>query len=128
MKLTKSERKNKWGRLKRRHMRIRKTVVGTAERPRLMMRKSLKHLYVMAIDDSNPKGSHTLVNLSTNKRDGVSNKSFRNIESAKRLGAEAAEALKAKGIQTVVFDRGGYRYHGCVKALCEAVREGGIKV
>ncbi|MDK2973228.1 MAG: large subunit ribosomal protein [Candidatus Sumerlaeota bacterium] len=128
MNVDRKHRKDKWGRLQRRHMRIRKKVVGTEERPRLMVRKTLKHLYAVVVDDSAGQGGHTLVSLTTNKRDGVANKNFRNIESAKKLGKEVAEALKEKGIETVVFDRGGYRYHGVVKALCDAVREGGIKV
>lgn len=128
MNVDKKHRKDKWGRLKRRHMRIRKRVVGSEERPRLMVRKSLKHLYVVVVDDAAGRGGHTLLALSTNKRDGVSNKNFRNTASAAKLGAETAAALKAKGIGAVVFDRGGYRYHGCVKSLCDALREGGIQV
>lgn len=128
MRIAKKHRKDKLGSLARRHMRIRKKVAGTEERPRLLVRKSLKHIYAIVIDDSNPAGSHTLAEVTTNTKDAAKNKSHRNVESAKRIGSAVAETLKAKGVKAVVFDRGGYRYHGCVKALCEAVREAGIQV
>ncbi|MBI5154961.1 50S ribosomal protein L18 [Candidatus Poribacteria bacterium] len=128
MNALKSHRKDKWGRLARRHLRIRKTVSGTPERPRLMVRKTLKHLYAQVIDDSCEQGSRTLLLLSTNKRDGQKNKGCANIPSAKQLGLEVGAVLKERGITTVVFDRGGYRYHGCIKALADAVREVGIVV
>lgn len=128
MKIDHKHRKDKIGRRQRRRMRIRKRVMGTPERPRLLVRKSLKHIYVTVHDDSAPNGGATMLALSTNERDGVSNKGFRNVECAKALGAKAASALKDKGVSTVVFDRGGYRYHGVVKALCDAVRENGIQV
>lgn len=112
----------------RRHFRVLAKVRGTAERPRLLVRKSLKHIYAQVLDDSGDKGSTTLLALSTSRSapEG-SKKSFRNTSSAKTLGVEVGNQLKARGIATIVFDRGGYRYHGCVKALADAVREAGIK-
>lgn len=128
MKGTASYRKSKKGRLERRHLRIRTKVSGSAERPRLMVRKTLKHLYAIAYDDSCGNGSKTIVSVSTVRRDGDAGKGHCNIPSAKELGARTAVALKEKGVSTVVFDRGGNRYHGVVKALCDSVRENGINV
>jgi len=100
-------RKDKWGRLKRRHLRIRKKVLGTAERPRVLVRKTLKHLYVMAIDDSPVNGTATLLAQST--RQGADGKGHRNVDSASALGKQFGAALLEKGIKKVSFDRGGYR-------------------
>ncbi len=110
---------------------MRKKVVGVATRPRLCVHKSLKHLYVTVVDDtSQPDGCLTLFTFTTNTRTNKESgkKSFRNTTSAKVLGEAAAKALKEKGISRVVFDRDGYRYHGVVKAICEAIRAAGIKV
>jgi large subunit ribosomal protein L18 len=128
MKMTTQQRKTKAGKLKLRHMRIRRKVAGTAERPRVMIRKTLRHLHAIVVDDSVRNGSHTLFSLDTVERDGKGSKSRANCESAKALGLRVSSALKEKGIAAVVFDRGGYPYHGVVKALCEAIREGGIQV
>lgn len=128
MQIDRKHRKDKWGRRQRRHIRVRKRVAGTADKPRLMVRKTLKHLYVVVVDDSAPASGRTLLTLSTNRPGAAKNKNHRNVSSAKQLGAEAAAALKEKGIAAVVFDRGGYMYHGCVSALCGAVREGGVQV
>ena len=119
MQLTKKER------LKRRHLRVRKKVAGTPERPRLAVRKSLKHLYAVVIDDSSPAGSKTLCSYTTATKANVG-KHFANIEQAAVLGATVGNDLKAKGITHIVFDRGGYRYHGTVKSLAEAIREAGV--
>lgn len=127
MKILKSERKTKVGRLKRRRLRIRKRVSGDAARPRLLLRKTARHLYATAHDDTPEAGSKTLCAVSTVTRDGASSKNFCNVESAKLLGKQAAEALKQAGYESIVFDRGGYRYHGIVRAFAEAMREGGIK-
>jgi large subunit ribosomal protein L18 len=114
--------KNK-ARLKR-HLRVRKKINGTAERPRLNIFRSSKHMYAQIIDDS--KGT-TLVAASTldkDLRDKIGNGG--NVEAARKVGQLIAERAKAKGIQQVVFDRGGYLYHGRVQALADAAREAGL--
>ncbi len=114
------------GRL-RRHRRVRKKVFGTPERPRLCVYKSLRHIYAQIIDDT--KG-HTLVAASTLDKEfdatGLG-ESRCNIEAAKRVGELIAKRALEKGITKVVFDRGGYPYHGRVKALAEAAREVGLQ-
>lgn len=107
----------------RRHERIRKQVFGTAERPRLSVYRSLNHIYVQIIDDT--KG-HTIVSASTLKDTGDEKKNRSNVEMAKRLGRMLAERAKGAGIKEVVFDRGGYKYHGCIKSLADSAREGGL--
>ena len=108
-----------------RHERLRRTLSGTAEKPRLCVFKSLKNIYVQVIDDE--KG-HTLVSASTlEKVLQPELKGGCNIAAAKVIGKTIAERAKAKGINTVVFDRGGHMYHGKVKALAEAAREAGLK-
>ena len=107
-----------------RHVRLRKKVAGTAERPRLMVRRTLHHIYATIVDDA--KG-HTLVAASTVEKslaDGL--KSHTNAEAAKAVGSAIAAKAKAAGISDVVFDRGGYKYHGRVQALAEAAREAGL--
>ncbi len=109
----------------RRHIRIRKQVFGTAEKPRLSVYKSLKHIYAQIIDDT--KG-HALVFASTLGKDtGDEKKNKSNVEMAKRIGRTLAERAKGAGIKKVVFDRGGYKYHGCIKSLAESAREGGLE-
>lgn len=104
------------------HSRIRKKVKGTAERPRLAVFRSLNHIYAQVIDD---KSGKTLATASTTEKTlGVS--SGGNIEAAKIVGKTIAERAQAAGISNVVFDRGGYVYHGRVKALLDATREGGL--
>ncbi|NLX91417.1 MAG: 50S ribosomal protein L18 [Firmicutes bacterium] len=114
----------RWAR-KRRHLRVRKKIEGTAQRPRLSVYRSLKHIYAQLIDDID---GHTLVSASTQEP------SFReqypatmNKEAAHRVGEILAKRALEKGIETVVFDRGGYLYHGRVKALAEGAREQGLK-
>jgi large subunit ribosomal protein L18 len=105
--------------------RIRKKVAGTAERPRLAVYRSSKHIYVQAIDDA---AGRTLAAAST--RDATLKTqvpSGSSIEAAKHVGGLIAQRLKDAGVSTVVFDRGGHVYHGRVKALAEAAREGGLK-
>lgn len=99
------------------HMRIRKKVRGTAERPRLSVFRSNVSIYCQLIDDL--KG-HTLAAASSRGCTGTKS------EQAAAVGKLIAEAAKAQGIQTIVFDRGGYRYHGRVKALADGAREGGL--
>ena len=106
----------------RRHLRVRRKVSGTAERPRLCIFRSNSNIYVQIIDDI---AGNTLVSASTLDKE-VKTK-HANKEAAKELGALIAKKAKAKNIETVVFDRGGYIYHGVVKELAEAAREGGLK-
>jgi large subunit ribosomal protein L18 len=102
------------------HTRIRKRVEGTPERPRLAVYRSGQHIYAQVIDDT--KG-HTLASASSLKADGVKGC---NIEGATTVGKQIAESAKAAGVEKVVFDRGGYLYHGRIKALADAAREGGL--
>ena len=102
------------------HKRIRSRVSGTGERPRLAVFRSVKHIYAQVIDDT--KG-HTMVAASSSEKDL---KNGGNVAGAKEIGKLVAERAKDKGIKAVVFDRGGYQYHGRVKALAEAAREGGL--
>jgi large subunit ribosomal protein L18 len=100
------------------HKRIRNKVKGTPARPRLAVFRSVKHIYAQVIDDL--KG-HTLAAASS-----ADSKNGGNIAGAKEIGKLVADRAKEKGINTVVFDRGGYHYHGRVKALAEAAREAGL--
>src|SRR5688572_7951128 len=113
---------------KLRHWRIRKKVQGTKERPRMSVRFSNEHIYVQFIDDA---AGVTLASASTmhkvHKATPDREKLAANVEGAKKVGTLAAEAARGKGIQTVVFDRSGARYHGKVKALADAAREAGLK-
>jgi large subunit ribosomal protein L18 len=105
--------------------RIRSRMSGTAERPRLTIYKSLKRIYVQAVDDA--KGV-TLASASSLEKDlRASLKNGANIEAAKAVGASIAARLKEKGITSVVFDRNGYLYHGRVKALADSAREAGLE-
>src|SRR3954469_8648526 len=104
------------------HRRIRRKVSGSSEHPRLAIYRSLNHIYAQVIDDQN---GVTLVSASTTEKD-LRGSSGGNIEAAKRVGREIAERALAKGISRIVFDRGGYLYHGRVKALTDAVREAGL--
>jgi large subunit ribosomal protein L18 len=106
------------------HDRIRKKVMGTPERPRLNVYRSLNHIYVQVIDDL--KGV-TLVSASSAEGKKETRSSGGNLASAKNVGKAVAERAKAKGITKVVFDRGGYIYHGRVKALADAAREAGLQ-
>jgi len=106
------------------HQRIRKKVCGTAERPRLAVHFSVHHVYAQVIDDDAGK---TLAAVSTLQKDLAGKKAAANRESAERVGKAIAEKLLAKKVENVVFDRGGYIFHGKVKALADAAREGGLK-
>jgi len=109
----------------RRHARVRKNVHGTSERPRLNVFRSLAEIYVQVIDD---EAGRTLVSASSVDHDlRAKMKSLKKSEQARVVGQAVAERAKALGIQQVVFDRGGYRYQGRVKALADAAREGGLK-
>ena len=104
------------------HSRIRKKVRGTAERPRVAIYRSLNHIYAQVIDDRSGK---TLATASTTEK-ALGTKTGGNIEAAKVVGKTIAERAQAAGISSVVFDRGGYVYHGRVKALIDASREAGL--
>src|ERR1700722_11820417 len=104
-----------------RHTRLRKRIDGSTSRPRLAVFRSLKHIYAQIIDDTT---GTTLVHASTQEKElGATG----NAEGAKRVGLELAKKAKAKGISLVVFDRGGFQYHGRVAKLAEGAREGGLE-
>jgi large subunit ribosomal protein L18 len=106
------------------HRRVRRSVSGTPERPRLSVYRSLDNIYVQIIDDLNQK---TLVSAnSLDKESRKQTKGGGNIAAAKQVGKTIAERARAAGIEKVVFDRGGYRYHGRVQALAAAAREAGL--
>lgn len=119
---------NREQRRERSHLRIRRKVQGVGERPRLCIRKTARHLYAEIVDDTPAKGCRVLVAATTNtKAMKAEGKSFANKESARLLGGAVAEAAKAKGLTRVVFDRGGYIYHGVVKEFAEACRKAGLQ-
>ena len=104
--------------------RIRKKLSGTPERPRLRVFKSSKHIYAQIIDDV---AGHTLVSMSTKDKSFEPGDDKGKIGTARKVGQMLAEKGKAKGISAVIFDRGGYIFHGRVKALSEGAREGGLE-
>lgn len=110
--------------LSRRHRRLRKKISGTAARPRLFVRRSLRHMIACLIDDVEGK---TLLALTTDSKEFRASVTGSKTELAEALGTKLAEMAKEKGINTVVFDRGGHPYHGRVKALAEKVRESGLE-
>ena len=118
MALTKHERR------KRIKLRIRKSITGTNEKPRMSVFRSNKGIYVQLIDDQSRK---TLVAVSSGVKDISADKKITKIEQAKLVGKLMAEKALEKGISTVVFDRNGYLYHGRVKAFADGAREGGLK-
>lgn len=108
-----------------RHERLRKRLSGTAQRPRLCVRRSLHHIYAMLVDDTR---GHTLATASTREGSvgsGLASKT--STDAAKAVGATIGAKAKAAGISQVVFDRGGYKYHGRVRALADAAREAGLE-
>ncbi len=109
----------------RRHLRIRKRLQGTGDKPRLSVYKSLNNIYAQLVDDVAGK---TILSASTLEKDIRSAvKHGGNLDAAKKVGASLAQKALDKKITNVVFDRGGYRYHGCIKALADAAREQGLK-
>jgi large subunit ribosomal protein L18 len=102
----------------RRHLRVRKSVTGTPERPRLVVFRSLKHIYAQLVDDV---AQRTLLTVSDQKLEG------RKIEKSAEVGRLVAGRAKEAGITRVVFDRAGYQYHGRVKAVADGAREGGLE-
>jgi len=107
----------------RRRTGIRKRVIGTPQRPRLCVYRSLNHMYAQVIDDLAGK---TIVSASTLDKEGRP-ESPGNTDAAASVGVRIAEKAKAAGVNTVVFDRGGFRFHGRVKALADAARKGGLE-
>jgi large subunit ribosomal protein L18 len=107
----------------RRKQRIRKKISGSTERPRISVFRSSKHIYVQAIDDSQGTTVATASTLSEGLKEAEGTKT----DDAKAVGAAIAKALIAKGIESAIFDRNGYLYHGRVKALAEGAREAGLK-
>jgi large subunit ribosomal protein L18 len=110
---------------KRRHQRVRRKISGTAERPRLNVFRSLRHVYAQIIND---EVGHTLVSASTSESDLKRQiEGLNKTAQARAVGKLLAERALAKGVTQVVFDRGGYQYHGRIKALAEGSREGGLE-
>jgi large subunit ribosomal protein L18 len=108
------------------HTRIRRKVRGTTERPRLAIFRSVAHIYAQVIDDA--KGITIVAASSSEKGSGENKVTGGNVAAAKEIGKRVAERAKEKGITRVVFDRGGYLYHGRVKALADAAREAGLEL
>ena len=108
----------------RRHLRVRKRVSGTSERPRLVVFRSLKHIYAQLVDDDR---GVTLLGVS-DASEGLALEGTGKVARAKATGKLLAQKAKAAGISKTVFDRGGYRYHGRVQAVAEGAREGGLEL
>jgi large subunit ribosomal protein L18 len=109
----------------KRHARVRRKLIGTADRPRLQIHRTLHHLYAFVVDDA--KG-HTIASASTRDKalaEGLGSRT--NLDAAKKIGTAIGERAKAAGIEAVVFDRSGLQYHGRVKALADAAREAGLQ-
>ena len=109
----------------RRKLRIRRKMSGTAEKPRLSVFRSAKHIYAQVVDDASGKTLAHISTLSKDVRDSI--KESKKTDAAKAVGSAVAKALLAKGVQKIVFDRNGYMYHGRIKALADAAREAGLK-
>ena len=108
----------------RRHLRVRKRVAGTTERPRLVVFRSLKHIYAQLVDDDR---GISLLGVSDDS-EGLTLEGVGKVAKAKATGKLLAQKAKTAGITKVVFDRGGYRYHGRVQAVAEGAREGGLEL
>lgn len=111
---------------KKRQMRVRKSVIGTSERPRLAVFRSHKHIYAQVVDDSRGAVIATASTLMPGLREDLAKKGG-NRAAAERVGGKVAEAVRAKGITKVVFDRRGYRYHGRIQVLADAARKAGLE-
>ena len=107
----------------RRKLRVRKKVSGSQARPRLSVFRSASHLFVQVIDDV---AGETLVSVGTHGKTGVGDKGTKKVDLARQVGQKVAELCRSKNIEAVVFDRNGFRYHGRVRAVAEAAREGGL--
>ncbi|MEE9185962.1 MAG: 50S ribosomal protein L18 [Candidatus Binatia bacterium] len=109
---------------KRRQKRVRKKVLGTDDRPRICVFRSLKHIYAQVISDEKEATLLSVSSLSKEFKEKL--QKTKRVEAAKQVGARLAQVCKEKGIKRVVFDRNGFLFHGRVKALAEAAREGGL--
>lgn len=109
-----------------RHKRLRKRISGTPERPRLSVYRSEKHIYAQIIDDTKGVTLAAASTVEKELRDKLNDKTW-NVQAAKEVGKIIAERATAKGIKEIVFDRGGYKYHGRIKALADSARESGLK-
>jgi large subunit ribosomal protein L18 len=118
MSLTKSEHRA------RRHRRVRKKVLGTADRPRLAVFRSSKHIYAQVIDDISGRTIASASTMESDRRSGAT----ATVDAAKQVGESLAERVKAAGITAVVFDRGGFKYHGRVAAVADGARAGGLEL
>jgi len=118
MALTKLEKRS------RIRMRIRKKISGTAEKPRVAVFRSNKQIYAQVVDDNKVV---TILSVSSKEKEVAGQTGLKKTEQAKLVGKSLAEKCKEKGIENVVFDRSGYKYHGRVKSLADAAREGGLK-
>jgi large subunit ribosomal protein L18 len=108
----------------RRHRRVRKKVLGTAERPRLAVFRSNKHIYAQVIDDISGRTLASASTLEADRRGGAT----ATVDAAKQVGEALAERVKAAGITSVVFDRGGFKYHGRVAAVADGARAAGLEL
>ena len=108
----------------RRHRRVRKKVLGTAQRPRLAVFRSNKHIYAQVIDDLSGRTLASASTIEAERRGGAT----ATVDAAQQVGQAVAERVKAAGITTVVFDRGGFKYHGRVAAVADGARAGGLEL
>ena len=109
----------------KRHGRIRRKIFGTPERPRMTVHRSLKNLYVQVVDDTQSK---TIISFSTQDKEFLKSAPKKGkVAKSEKLGQHFAARLKEKGVQKVAFDRGGYKYHGRIKALADSLRQAGIQ-
>jgi|SRR5688500_2976834 large subunit ribosomal protein L18 len=113
------------GNRKARHERIRKKIEGTAARPRLCVRRSLNHIYAQIVDDGSGKSLVQVSSLSPDVKSAVEGKN--KVDTSKEIGKLVAQKAQAVGIKQVVFDRGGYLFHGRIKAVADAAREAGLE-
>ena len=117
--------KQKVIRRQRRHVRVRRRVFGTAERPRLCVRRSLRHIYAQVVDDTTGRSLAAASTLSGSVREGIGG--ARKTAAAALVGKELARRAIEAGVTRVAFDRGGWKYHGRIRALAEGAREGGLQ-
>jgi len=110
---------------KRRHRRMRRNLSGSAQRPRLLVRRTLHHIYATVVDDGQGRTILAASTLQQAVADGLQSKT--NVAAAQKVGATIAQKAKEAGITSVVFDRGGLKYHGRIKALADAAREAGLE-
>ncbi len=122
----KDENKRKWEKRKRRHIRVRAKIKGTADKPRLSVFRSNKHIFLQLIDDEKRKTLFSVSDILPKAGKKSKAKTIK-TKSAFQVGRDLAELARKKKITSVIFDRGGYAYHGRIKAVAEGAREGGLK-